>query len=175
MHAITARDLMTTDVLTVRDTLALPDLAAFLTDHQITGAPVENADGMVVGVVSVVDIARAEASKGQATAWFYVGSEPMPGPWNDPDDPIRVVDMREDLETVQDLMNTTLHTVSPVDTVSEIAQTLLKHKIHRVLVVENGRLVGLITTSDLLQLFVDDESLGYSELPDGDPAATSVM
>lgn len=174
MYALTARDLMTTEVLTVRDTSTLPELATFLTKHQITGAPVENADGMVVGVVSVVDIARAEASKEQATAWFYLGSEPMPVSWDNPDDQTRLVDLREDEKTVQDLMSSTLHTVTPVDTVAEIASTLLENRLHRVLVVENGRLVGLISNTDLLQLFVDDETLGYRELPEEDEATATM-
>ncbi len=175
MHALTARDLMTTEVLTVRDTSPLPDLAAFLIEHQITGAPVEDADGMVVGVVSVVDIAKAEAAKGQTTAWFYLGTGPMS--WDRSDKEARLVDLREDVKTVRDLMSPTLHTVSPVDTVAEIAKTLLDHHLHRVLVVENGRLVGLISNTDLLQLFVDDESLGYRELPEEEEeaAAASTM
>ena len=57
MRPITAADLMSPEVLTVREDLPVADLAAFLMRHDITGAPVVDAEGRLVGVVSVVDIA----------------------------------------------------------------------------------------------------------------------
>ena len=54
MRPIVAKDLMSSDVLTVREDLPVRELANFFLDNEITGAPVEGTDGTVVGVVSVV-------------------------------------------------------------------------------------------------------------------------
>src|ERR1700676_5299107 len=59
MRPITAADLMNPKVLAVREYMTLRELAAYLIHHQITGAPVEDGSGRLVGVVSTVDIAEA--------------------------------------------------------------------------------------------------------------------
>ena len=59
MRPITAADLMNPKVLAVREDMTLRELAAYLIHHQITGAPVEDGGGRLVGVVSTVDIAEA--------------------------------------------------------------------------------------------------------------------
>src|SRR6202521_5498926 len=59
MRPITAADLMNPKVLAVREDMTLRELAASLIRHQITGAPVEDGGGRLVGVVSTVDIAEA--------------------------------------------------------------------------------------------------------------------
>ena len=69
MRPIVARDLMTTDVLTVSQEMTVSELARFLSDNEITGAPVENGGGKVVGVVSVVDIARTDSEQADHTSW----------------------------------------------------------------------------------------------------------
>ena len=57
-----AKDIMTRNVLTVSEEWTVPELARFLTNHSISGAPVTNGEGKLVGVVSVTDIARAADS-----------------------------------------------------------------------------------------------------------------
>ncbi len=52
-------------------------------------------------------------------------------------------------------MTETLVTVSPSDTIEKAAQLMLKHKIGGLPVVDEGRLVGILTTSDLVQTFLD--------------------
>ncbi len=61
MRLITAADLMNPRVLTVRDDLTVRELANVLVDHEISGAPVEDRSGKLVGVVSLTDIAAALA------------------------------------------------------------------------------------------------------------------
>lgn len=60
MRPITARDLMNPEVLTVETSMLVRDLAAFLVDNEISGAPVEDAEGRLVGVVSLVDLAASQ-------------------------------------------------------------------------------------------------------------------
>src|SRR5262245_31446119 len=59
MRPITAADVMNPEVLTVPDDLPVAALASFLVEREISGAPVADAAGHLVGVVSVTDIALA--------------------------------------------------------------------------------------------------------------------
>ena len=52
MKDLKAKDIMNTDVLSVRDDMTVQELAGFLTEREILGAPVVDSDGEVVGVVS---------------------------------------------------------------------------------------------------------------------------
>ena len=63
---LTAKDVMNEDVLYAREDMTVRELAAFLAENQITGAPVLDAGGRMVGVVSVMDIAESEAEDEQA-------------------------------------------------------------------------------------------------------------
>ena len=58
---IKVRDLMRTEVVTVREDMTVRELAAFLADEGISGAPVTSSSGEVVGVVSAKDILTAAA------------------------------------------------------------------------------------------------------------------
>ena len=60
---VAAKEVMNPDVITVRDDMTVQEVAAFLTENQISGAPVEDGEGRLVGVVSYADIARAAKSQ----------------------------------------------------------------------------------------------------------------
>ncbi len=84
MRPITAADLMNPKVLAVREDMTLRELAAYLIHHQITGAPVEDGGGRLVGVVSTVDIAEAmRAGPADADAGAAAGADLGSGPGAD--------------------------------------------------------------------------------------------
>lgn len=124
MRPITAGDLMNPEILTVTEEMSVEEAAAFLTEHEITGAPVKNSDGELVGVISVVDIA-AESFSGSST--------------------------------VAELMTPDIQSVPEEATVSEVASLMLEDHLHRVLVVRDQKPVGIVSTSDLLGLLVDED------------------
>ena len=127
MRPITASDLMNPAVLAVREDMSVEELAAFLMDNEITGAPVENHRGLVVGVVSLVDIVRAYTDE-DSSGW-----------------------------TVADIMTPEVYSVAEDAQVSEIASTLLDNHLHRLLVIRDGTSAGIISTSDLLGLLIDED------------------
>lgn len=158
MRPIVAKDLMSSDVLTVPVELPIDELADFFLDNEITGAPVADEDSTVVGVVSVVDIARAKAEPAEE-AWetltptYYDRAEdPQIGK-----DGIRIFHVGDDTKRVRDIMNPQLHFVGENATVAEIADKMLRNHIHRLLVIEDNELVGMISTSDLLGLLVAED------------------
>src|SRR5579859_640019 len=104
MRPITAADLMNPNILSVRDDLTVAELTSFLVRHHITGAPVENAGGRLVGMVSVSDIAEASLE------------EPRDGEDGLPSD----FEWVPQVVTVRDIMASGLASVSEDATVSEV-------------------------------------------------------
>jgi CBS domain-containing protein len=152
MRPITAADLMNPKVLAVREDMTLRELAAYLIHHQITGAPVEDGGGRLVGVVSTVDIAEAMlADPGEAGPEGPEGPEKL-GEGDEADEPY----LPEDDVLVRDIMTPAIESVPEDATVSEVASRMLDSHVHRLLVTRDGRPVGIITTSDLLGLLIDE-------------------
>jgi CBS domain-containing protein len=158
MRPITAADLMSPEVLTVREDMPVADLAAFLMRHDITGAPVADADGRLVGVVSVVDIADLVSDDAEIAAdrsepdFLYRGREATLS-----EDELQELEIDDEDLTVADIMTPEIHSVAPSAPVSKIAMKMLREHLHRVLVLDpDDRCVGIVTTSDLLGLLVDE-------------------
>jgi CBS domain-containing protein len=159
MRPITASDLMNPEVLTVRDDMTARELAAFLIENEISGAPVSDAQGRLVGVVSLVDIAAVASGEGERLARngssFFIDDE-----WGEgPDEEDRVEDLPPGHESlrVADIMNPRIYSVREDAMVSEIASLMLKGHVHRLIVTREDRAVGIITTSDLLGLLVGED------------------
>lgn len=159
---LTVRDLMRTELVTVRDDMTVRELAALLADEGISGAPVTNSSGEVVGVVSAKDILHA-ASEGiplQDTAidlpdqdWFdemsYVDAQ-TPAPevnWEMVWPNAEGLDRR----TVGEIMNRRRLGVDPSTPVEELAKYMTERAIHRSLVMVGDTLVGIVTTYDVLR------------------------
>lgn len=154
MRPITASDLMNPEVLTVQTDMTVRELASFLIDNEISGAPVADGEGRLVGVVSLTDIAAVatgeERPGGDGSGFFG----PAPEDGLDEED---VEDLPLDGLRVADIMTPRVYTVKEDATVSEIANLMLKGHLHRLLVTREDRAVGIITTSDLLGLLVGED------------------
>jgi len=141
--------LMTRDVMTASTDTSLKDVAALLTEKHISGLPVCTADGTVVGVISEADIVRTEQGIGPEVGgrlrWFFRRLD-------DDLDKLRA-------RTAGEAMTSPALTVRPVEPVSTAARLMLLHRINRLPVVADGRLVGIVTRADLVRAFhrSDDE------------------
>lgn len=160
MRPITASDLMNPEVLTVRDDMSVRELAAFLIDNEITGAPVEDENGKLVGVVSLVDVAEVAAGEEPAASAretanpdFFVRS------WQETlsEDDMETLHIEEESLLVRDIMTPQIFSVEEDARVSQVAQMMLDGHVHRVLVTRESKAVGIITTSDLLGLLVEED------------------
>ena len=125
-----AVDIMQKDILAVSPELPVESLEKFFATEAISGAPVQNERGQIVGIVSKTDLVRAFSGRDESEA-----SEAA----------------REAL-TVEDIMTRDVVTVSPDDGVKTVVQRMLDGRLHRVLVARNNELLGIITTFDLLEL-----------------------
>lgn len=159
MRLITAADLMNPRVLTVREDLTVRELANVLVENEISGAPVEDRSGKLVGVVSLTDIAAALAEDdepdGESERGDFFLSE-----WEDDGmsrEEIEELGLDEAELTVVEIMTPEVFTVREDTPVSEIAEAMIQNHVHRILVTREDRVVGIISTSDLLGLLVEEK------------------
>jgi len=139
--------LMTTPVVTVAPETPLKDAAALLVERGISGMPVVR-DGEVVGILSEADIVAVERgpvepSRARALAAMFGGVE-LPD----------VIG-----RTVADVMSEPAITVATWQSAASAAALMTKHGVKRLPVVDNGRLVGIVSRRDLVRAFArsDDE------------------
>ena len=155
MNNLKAKDIMNTEVLSVRDDMTVQELATFLTEREILGAPVVDSEGEVVGVVSCTDIAQNTVRENQARIDFFGQG------WEDKMDPEDLQDRPVENESlpVREIMTPTIYTVPEDTLISEIAKAMVAGRIHRLLVTRGTQLVGIITTLDMLKIFFDDSGI----------------
>jgi CBS domain-containing protein len=157
MRLITASDLMNPGVLTVPQDMRVPELANFLTANDISGAPVVDGSGKLVGVVSLNDIAEVlaedDGEDGDRSTGFFASE------WDEGLSPEEIDELPEDATalTVVEIMTPDVFTVGEETPVSEIAEAMISNHVHRLLVTREDRVVGIISTSDLLGLLVEEK------------------
>jgi CBS domain-containing protein len=138
------RDVMTTDVISVRPETPLKDVAHVLVERRISGVPVVDDDGTVLGVVSEADfVARegAEPARQSRFAWLTGGARRE-------EDAQRVAAV-----TAGEAMSRPAVTVEPDAPLYVAARKMNVTRFNRLPVVESGRLVGIITRADVVRAF----------------------
>lgn len=151
--ATTARDVMQTHLITVSPEAPLIEVHRLFVDEEINGAPVVDDEGRLLGVVSSMDLLRAVEEEYDSAAveqnYFRDFLE-----FSGPDWTRTPEDFQDRLggERVEDRMTRSPATVTPDTPVSDVATRMRESHIHRVFVVEDGVLHGLISTFDLIAL-----------------------
>jgi uncharacterized protein (DUF302 family)/CBS domain-containing protein len=150
---LSAKDIMNPEVIKVREEMPVKELASLFTSQAISGAPVENSDGALVGVVSVTDIVRATSMGGGEILStnepnFYVRG------WEEEVslDELGELHLEEEGLLVKDIMTPSVFAVEHDAPIHHVAASMMESHLHRLLVVENDAVVGIISTSDMLQL-----------------------
>lgn len=173
---VTLREIMSKEVVTLTPDMSLKEVADVFVSEHITGAPVVNADRLV-GVISTTDLLELEpfdmrsrresteeidwdewtpvdaAGEGEPTSFYFTELWARVGPdaleqFRTPDSPEAAV---LDERTVSDVMTRGVHGLPPGAKVRDAAAYMLEHGIHRVLVLEKGKLIGMVTTTDVVR------------------------
>jgi CBS domain-containing protein len=160
MYELTARDVMTADVLCVGADWPLHCVAEFFVEKNISGAPVTAPDGGLLGVVSLRDIAMhasmpvKDYHAGSLHDYFLPG---VPHSFTQRD--LADFGLQDDNETTAgDVMTTAMFHVDEDTDVREIADTMVRGRIHRLFVTDEGAVVGIVTALDLLRVVRDGAS-----------------
>lgn len=142
-----ARDLMTPDVVTVPPETPVMAMARLLADRGISAVPVVDAEGKVLGIVTEADLIRRLA-----------GEEDKPASWFGSlfADPASQAERyaRTHGVTARDLMTEKVVSVTPDTTAAHVAQIMESKNIRRVVVVQDGKLKGIVSRADLLRALV---------------------
>lgn len=148
-----ARDLMTPHVKSVPENWTVQRFAAFLSENQITGSPVINAAGEIVGIATLSDIADFHLKPLQGSTSELLSEEEQKEARH-----LRQLIFNEMSRTpveVRDIMTPMLVSVDESCTPREVARIMMDEHIHRVFVKRGAEIVGILTTYDLLRLLVD--------------------
>ncbi|QLC49261.1 CBS domain-containing protein [Methanolobus zinderi] len=146
------RDVMNPDVVMCSPEDTIGDVARLLKQNDISGLPVVE-DGKVVGIVSEGDLLRLLEVPEHGGLW-------LPSPFEVIEVPIRELinwedtkRMLEDVgsQPVADIMKEKVYTVSPDDTIEKASESITRHKINRLPVVEDEKLVGIVTRGDIIR------------------------
>ena len=137
-----AKDVMTTEPLSVGPQATVAEIAGLLLERRISGVPVVEADGRVLGVVSEDDFMRRPDVAGpRRRSWW-----------------LSLFSGGQDAEFVKthghfarDVMSAPAITVDEETSMVAIAELLEERRIKRVPVVRDGKLVGIVTRADLLR------------------------
>lgn len=114
---IPVKEVMTRNVITFREDTPVEEVAQTLTTRHITGAPVLASDGVVVGIVSEVDVFTKKGA------------------------------------LARDIMSPHVISVTEDTGIDEAARLLAGERIRRVPVIKRGKMVGLLSRSDVLDFF----------------------
>ena len=149
-----ARDVMTTAVVSVTPDTSVREVASVLRDNRISAVPVLDDTGTLVGIVSEGDLIDRNASQRERRLewWLDMLAE---GTALSPTflDFVRSID-----QPVRQVMVAPVKTVSEDTLVEDIAQLLQQHRIKRVPVVRDGRVVGIVSRADLLRAMIARQS-----------------
>ena len=143
-----AIDVMTTNVITVAPETSVRALAALLCEHGISGVPVVNSAGALVGIVSEGDLLhRAETGTQRRTdrrraRWFDSLAS---------DKELARDYVKSHARTVGEIMIRDVITVTEATGLNEIANLLATKRIKRVPVLRDGKVVGIVTRANLVR------------------------
>lgn len=155
-----ARDIMTRDVLTVKSDACLADLARTLVDAGVSGAAVTGVDGEIVGVVTRADLVHARAHDEVPRAVFYhqhqklaraPATEGLTMDAMDEFDEDEIETAEEEGLTVADIMNPNIYSIDETEDVYRVAAAMDRLGVHRLLVTQGGRFVGVVSSMDLVR------------------------
>jgi CBS domain-containing protein len=149
------RDLMTKEVRTVSPDTPLKEVAAILAEHGISGLPVCDEEGRVLGVVSEGDILFKEQGQREghrgALAWLVDGSRDRDA-------------AKAAARTAGEAMTSPAVTVTPERPAAAAARIMLDGGVNRLPVVRDGILVGIVTRADLVRAFTRTDQTILDEI-----------
>lgn len=122
-------ELMRSDIRSIAPDATIVEAVELLADAHVTGLPVVDRKGKFVGVLTAADVLEAEAEAKGPTDREALFDETL----------------------VSELMSTPPRSIAATLDVREAAQQMLYLDVHRLFVVDNGRLVGVLSQSDLVR------------------------
>ena len=147
---LNAGDIMTTEVMTVKEETPLKELAEILYENHINGVPVVDDEGLLIGIICESDLIRKDKKLHIPTvvalfdAVFFLESQKN----------IEKEIQQITATTVEELFTRKVITVDEKTPIDEIATLMTQKKIYTVPVMDGDRLVGIVGKADVIRTFV---------------------
>ncbi|MEM5344953.1 CBS domain-containing protein [Paraburkholderia azotifigens] len=157
-----AIDVMTPSVICAKPDMTVQEAAQRLVDNRISGMPVVDADGVLVGIVSEGDLLhRVETgTETRRSRWLELFSTTRD---------LASTFVKEHGRKVEDVMSRAVFSVDERTPVADIAEMMETRRIKRVPVMRGGELVGIVTRGNLIRALASAPA--FSQAQDG-PAAS---
>jgi CBS domain-containing protein len=147
------KDTMNRDVITCKPGDTLSTLVDLFKNKHISGMPVVENE-KVVGIVSETDLLQLFKTPEVSDEML------LPSPFEIIEMPIRSVIRFEEfkkaledvhMKPVKDIMKKKVHSISPDSSLEDASGMMVKHRVNRLPVIENGKLVGILVRSDIIR------------------------
>jgi CBS domain-containing protein len=157
-------EIMTREVISVRPDMRVGQIARVFREHQLSGLPVVSEAGELVGIITELDMVKRHA-RPELPAFL-----PLLGAYL----PLRTKEYRESLRRItgvvaEDIMTTPVNTIGPDASIEDAATVMVSNRSNPLPVVdEAGRMIGIISRTDILRVVEDlelhlDEEGGESQ------------
>lgn len=152
---VLAYEIMTPSIKAVPQSWTMDRLARFLTDNEITGSPVTDETGEIVGIATLKDITefRWNASRSESDARMTPEEEHEARR-------LRMAifeEMGKVPVEVRDIMTPIVLSVDERTPVRDIADIMMREHLHRIFITKDEKITGIVTTYDMLKLISDQE------------------
>ena len=147
------REIMTTEVKVVRPDESIAEVAKRFAENDIHGAPVVDPDGKLLGIVTESDILHATKTKYVTYNMVYPSIHQFGLDFKEGVSYSELTKAFEEVKhiPISEIMTKKVICATPDDMVEEVAPMMVRNKINRVPVIEDGRVVGIVTRNDILR------------------------
>jgi len=140
--AMRARDVMTREVVTIRPDASILEAARLMLEHRISGLPVVDEGGTLVGIVSERDLLRRDGGEPPEWVELLIGAEQLERQY-----------AQSRTRAVAEVMTADPATIAADAPLEKAVRLMEQHRIKRLPVMADGRLVGIIARPDLVRAF----------------------
>jgi CBS domain-containing protein len=161
-------EVMTRSVVTIAPNATIQDAIRLMLGQRISGLPVVDGDGQIVGILTEGDLLRRTET---GTAWHYPGwLNFLRGPAHSADDFVR-----SHGRYVEEVMTREVQCATENTPLDEVVELMEKRHLKRLPVVRDGKLVGVISRSDLLRALAEKMNQAPLASPGDDALKTAVQ
>lgn len=157
-----ARDIMTSNVITVTADTPIDTIARILHDHRISGVPVVDEKHRVIGIVTEGDLIMKLAKPETPPHIEILGGIIYLKRFAEIDAELKKITA----VTARDIMTEKVVTVEEECPVEDVASLMVNRKVNRLPVVKKGTLVGIVSRADLIETMMNEPSPEDAHIPD---------
>lgn len=147
------KDIMTKEVITLKPEMAIKEVAQTLYKNGITGAPVIDEKGKIIGIITEYDLIHKE-SKVHLPSYIRILDSILylENPEHTEEDLVKILALE-----ASEIMTREVVTISPESSVEDLATLIKERHINPVPVVRNEKLVGIVSRADIVKILVKEK------------------